>query len=134
MRDYDKLVIDIQLLGMPSMRKYIEIYALIVCFVAVIWFAVTLTSFLNEIIRATYPQITMSENPPQPVQIASTNSKVTLSPNIAAQNQKLAYEQNLAKERQRGILESIRRSIDLLVSALVFFFHWRLFKKSSAVG
>jgi hypothetical protein len=118
------------------MKKTVEVYALIVCFFALMWFAVTLGLFLNQLVRITFPQLTtpISHYNNSASQTPLTNPK-TDKGNAALQgkvNEQMQaiweanYKMSIEQERRDALRNSIHQLINLIISALIFAWHWRL--------
>lgn len=117
------------------MKKTIEVYALVVCFFALLWFAVTLGLFLNQIVRITFPQLTT----PISNYSNSINQATLVNPQAGKENvvQGKANEQmqalwdanyklSIQQERRDALRHIIHDIISLLISALIFVPHWKV--------
>lgn len=125
------------------MKRSVEIYALVVCFFALSWFTVTTGTFLYQLVRVTFPEVTVPSSPYPAEQLASSlatspvsSAQKNVKPAMPSPAGKTAeqmravwnanYQLSLQQERKDAIQKSIRELIMLLVSGVVFIFHWRL--------
>ena len=120
------------------MKKTIEVYALVVCFFALIWFAATFGLFLNQIVRITFPQLTTPiNNYSNSVNQAALTSCPGAKENAVqgkANEQMQAlwdanYKLSVQQERRDALRNIIHDIISLLISALIFVPHWKLARK-----
>ncbi len=93
-------------------RTPIQIYALAVCFAALICFVITLGILAYDLVQISVPEFTY--NPP--------SFSVDLPPKPGT-NQ---YEEAIMNERNRATRSLVQTSIILLIDLGVFIFHWRV--------
>ncbi len=126
-------------------RTSLEIYSLAVCFISVIALVISLGTSLYSIIKIAYPEFTIDQwqyeqfqtndnfwqNSPKhfPQEL---NGKPAPKPSEVelTKMRKEGYKIILKGEQRNGFQTLVNSIIFLLISAMVFFWHWRLFKKN----
>lgn len=97
---------------MNTFRTPIQIYALSVCFMAILCFIITLGIALYDIVQIVNPEFTYS--PPE--FIVSPIPKPGTS----------EYQEALETEKNRASRSLVQTSIILVIDLGVFYFHWKI--------
>jgi hypothetical protein len=109
------------------MKKTLEIYALIVCFFTLVWFSSALIFLADEVIRIAYPEITVSvpDSTTPSSEVKQVSAEKTAKEGQLSQKK---YEDALQKEKKDGIKNALHQFMTLLVTGIIFGFHWKLFR------
>jgi len=115
-------------------KSLLEIYALAVCFVTVICFAIVLGIGLYDILEMSNPEMTIKSYQYQRHQTneAFTRNKskkfVKRSESEITEIREKSYSVALKAEQRDGIQSFIRVLIIMLINVIIFLIHWRLGK------
>ncbi len=126
-------------------KSALEIYSLAVCFIAVVAFVISLGTGLYSIIKISYPEFTIDqwryeqfqtndkfwENNPKhfPPELKGEPAKRPPEAELTKMREE-AYQVVLKGEQRNGSQTLVHSLIFFLISSVVFFLHWRLFKNS----
>ncbi len=126
-------------------KTALEIYSLAVCFIAVVALVISLETSLYSIVRISYPEFTVDQwryeqyqtndsfwesNPKHfPPELKGEPAKRPAEAKLTRMREK-AYEVILKGEQRNGFQTLVQSLIFFLISSIVFFLHWRLFRSS----
>lgn len=117
-------------------RSLLEIYALAVCFVTVICFAITLGIGIYDVVEITHPDLTLWAHQYKSHQ---TNEAFTadwpqerraIGEDAITKQRETSYRITLAAERRSGIQSGVRVLIVVFINIALFLTHWRLAKQT----
>ena len=117
-------------------KSLLEIYALAVCFVAIICFAITLGVGIYDVLEMSAPELTLKSHAYQQHQ---TNEAFTRnwskdrekpSEDEITKLREKSYQVALEAERRDALQSFIRALIIILIDVGVFFIHWVIAKKA----
>jgi hypothetical protein len=97
---------------MTTNRTPVQVYALIVCFVALLCFVVTLGIAIYDIVQIAAPEFTYT---PEPYISDALSTPGTPE-----------YETGVQNERKNATKSLVQTSIILLIDLGVYAFHWKL--------
>jgi hypothetical protein len=110
------------------MKKSVEIYALLVCFFTLMWFAVELGYFFQEIVKINFPEVTQEYRnfkPSEPAPSISADKTVKNNEKMQA-----AVQDNneiiMLQAKRNSIRTAINALIYCLISGAIFLIHWKL--------
>ena len=128
-------------------RTVLEIYAAAVCFAAVGCLAISLGVAIYSAIGVAYPEFTahpmslapQPTMPPPPLSEPTAGTQapsnpVSASPEVVAQRKAAALEAGLRNEELVSRQSLVRWGIAALISAALFFLHWRILVNGRRVG
>ena len=121
-------------------KSLLEIYALGVCFVTIICFAVALGIGVYDILEMTQPQLTLKSHQYQRHQtneaFTSKWSKDKEKPSEAeiTKIREKSYSVALEAERRNAIQSLIRVLIVIIIDLAFFLVHWKLGKRARESG
>ncbi len=116
-------------------KSLLEIYALAVCFVTIICFAVALGIGVYDILEMSNPELTLKSYQYQRHQTNEaftrnwSKEKEKPSEEEITNMRKKSYEVALKAERRDAVQSFIRVLIVMLIDIVIFLFHWRLAKR-----
>lgn len=112
------------------MKRSIEIYALLVCFFTLMWFAIELGYFFQEVVKISFPEVTQEY---RSFRLSEPTPSSTSTVDKAAKNNEkiqTAMQENNEIARVQAKTNSIRTAINAfiycLISGAIFLIHWRL--------
>jgi hypothetical protein len=127
-------------------KTALEIYSLAVCFIAVVALVISLGTGLYSFIEISYPEFTINQwqyeqfqsndafwdNSPKhfPPELKGEPAKKPSEEELTKMRNE-AYERALSNESRSGAQTLVQSIIFFLISAVVFFLHWRIFKKNN---
>ncbi len=129
---------------LKSMKKTIlEIYALAVCFIIIICFAVTLGMAIHDVIQIKYPSFTLNAWQYEKFQSNEnfcSNKLVTGVKNqCPSQNEneltkmrEAAYATSLKNEQRNGLQGLVNALIIILINIIIFIPHWIIARRARA--
>ena len=126
-------------------KSILEIYAMAICFVAVVVFAVSLGTGLYSIVEIANPELTMNswdweryqsndifflQMPHQYNEKGNRPKREDFDEEKLTQKREDAFKLSVNANRREAIQSLIRTMLILFVSVLVFIPHWTLAKRS----
>lgn len=118
-------------------KSLLEIYALAVCFVTIICFAVSLGVGLYDVLEMSAPKFTLKSSDFEKHQ---TNEAFTRGWNEErrkkyteeeiANLREASYQVALAKEKRDAVQSLIRIIIIMLIDIVIFVIHWKIAKRA----
>ena len=127
-------------------KTALEIYSLAVCFISVVSMVISLGTGLYSIIEISYPEFTLDkwqyeqfqsndafwDNSPKHYPNELKGKPAQRPPeNELTKMREEAYQRALNNERRSAAQSLVRSLIFFLISAVVFYIHWKIFKKNS---
>jgi len=127
-------------------KSVLEIYSLAVCFIAVVALVISLGISLYSIVEINYPEFTIDQWRYEQYQTNDSfweSNPKHFPPELKGKPAERPPEEELTKMReeayaivlkgeQRNGFQSLLKSlIFFIIAAVVFFLHWRLFKKNT---
>ena len=97
---------------MLSNRTPIQVYALVVCFAALLCFVITLGIAIYDVVQIAAPEFTYT--PPMYISDALSTPGTT------------EYENGVQNERKAAAKSLVQTSIILLIDLGVYAFHWKI--------
>jgi len=117
-------------------KTLIEIYALAVCFVTIICFAISLGVGLYDLLEMSNPSFTLKAHQYEKHQTNDAFTKSWKKKRINKYSEEQittkreeSYRVELTKERRNAMQSFTRMLIIILIDLIIFFIHWKLAAK-----
>ena len=121
-------------------KSVLEIYSLLVCFIAVVWSVIAIGSGIYDVIRITNPTFTISGfeynkylSDDKFIEHLGKDRPIPSEEEIKRRREE-GMKIALQEEGRLGFQSLVRNLIALILNAIVFTLHWRLARRSRVLN